>query len=298
MAKRKPKAKPNVLIVDGDPYAFQAAIQNEVAVFWNSEELEEDPSLEHIATAAIDVRKATLSAKARIVALAEKLNADVVLCLSDPRGRYFRNDLGSYKENRKLTVRPLCVREIKNMLAQEFETVIYPRLEGDDVIGILMTDPKFRPNQKKISVSIDKDLKTIPGWFMNPDKMIDAVEITQEEADRWFLAQTIGGDLTDGYGGAPGFGTTTALKYLEAEVSLELYDHILTSGPRKGQIEQRKREVPGATPWETVVSCYQIAGLDEEDALRNARMARILTADLWDAENQVPILWSPDNGSL
>jgi len=56
--------------------------------------------------------------------------------------------------------------------------------------------------------------------------------------------------------------------------------------------------VPAANHWETVVSCYEAAGLTEEDALLNARMARILTADLWNASTQRPVLWRPDLGAL
>jgi DNA polymerase-1 len=42
-----------------------------------------------------------------------------------------------------------------------------------------------------------------------------------------------------------------------------------------------------------VVDAYLKAGLTEEDALMNARMARILRAEDWDFENNEVKLWTP-----
>jgi DNA polymerase-1 len=283
MSTKRTRARKNVLIVDGDPYAYQAAIRHEVAVQWE----------DGVATAHVDTVQAVADAADRIRKLADKLKADAVLCLSCPTGRYFRNELGSYKAARKVMVRPLNLRGIKQGLAEEFETYIFPKLEGDDVIGILMTDPTFKPKQQKISVSIDKDLRTIPGLFVNPDKFEEPILIDQRAADLWFHAQAIAGDLTDGYSGAPGFGVQTAFKLLENGLKVETYLHTLERGPRKGDTEERKREIPASSLWETVVSCYEAVGLNEDVALFNARLARILTADLWDSTTKTPILWTP-----
>ena len=52
-----------------------------------------------------------------------------------------------------------------------------------------------------------------------------------------------------------------------------------------------------------VVSAFKDKGLTEEDALVNARLARILTADDYDFDKRQPKLWSPssdykvDNGA-
>lgn len=284
-----PKKKKRVLILDGDPYAFKSAVKHEEAVDWG----------DNIFTAHVDVNLATADAESQINDLKESLKADaVVFCYGGPNKKYFRHDLGSYKSERKVSIRPLCLKEVKEELASRFESVWLPDLEGDDVIGILMTDPEFYPGYEKIAVSIDKDLKTIPGLYLNPDKMDEPVERTPEECEIFFLSQAIAGDITDGYTGAPGFGMATAEKLLRKGVGVEKYLHTLTRGPRKGEQEERTREVPVDSLWDVVVSCYESTGLEEEDALLNARMARILTADLWDKENQKPILWSPDHGSL
>jgi DNA polymerase-1 len=47
------------------------------------------------------------------------------------------------------------------------------------------------------------------------------------------------------------------------------------------------------TPWEKVVFAYEAKDLTEEDALVQARVARILRASDYDFKNQKPILWSP-----
>lgn len=283
-----PKPKKRVLILDGDPYGFKAAVTHEEAIDWG----------DSVFTAHVDVKVAANSAAAQIEDLAEHLDAEVVFCWGGPNKKYFRHDLGSYKAARKVSIRPMCVPQIKEDLAERFESYWFPDLEGDDVIGILMTDPDFYPGYEKIAVSIDKDLKTIPGLYLNPDKMDEPVERSPEECEIFFLSQAIAGDITDGYAGAPGFGMATAEKLLRKCVVLEPYLHTLTRGPRKGQTEERTREVPADRLWDVVVSCYESTGLDESDALLNARMARILTADLWDKENQKPILWSPEHGAL
>lgn len=283
MAKKK-----RVLIIDGDPYAFKAALLNEYSI---------DDGDGWI-MAACHIRKAVALTIHEIEKLAKRLEAEIVFCWSGDNKKYFRHDLGSYKQNRSLSVRPLGVREVKEALADHFEDYWLPNTEADDVIGILATDPEYKPGYEKIIVSIDKDLKTIPGLFLNPDKMEKPVLRTKEDANIFFLSQAIAGDLTDGFSGAPGFGMSTAEKLLRDGKAIESYTHTLTRGVRKGQTEERRREVPAVNPWETVVSCYEFVGLDEEDALLNARMARILTADLWDKKTQTPILWRPENGAL
>jgi DNA polymerase-1 len=45
--------------------------------------------------------------------------------------------------------------------------------------------------------------------------------------------------------------------------------------------------------WKTIVKAFTDKGLTEEDALRNARLAKILTADEYDFTNNEPILWTP-----
>jgi DNA polymerase-1 len=91
------------------------------------------------------------------------------------------------------------------------------------------------------------------------------IDVTEEDAWRNFLTQTLTGDVTDGFPGCPGIGPVTAKKLLDTK---------------------------GAT-WETVKHVYLKAGLTEEDALTQARCARILHESDWDFEKGEVILWNP-----
>ena len=105
-------------------------------------------------------------------------------------------------------------------------------------------------------------MKQIPGQLFNLDK---SFTITKEGGAKWHLEQSISGDSTDGYLGIPTYGVKRAQSLFKEK---------------------------GYT-WKTGVGAYKEMGLDEEDALVNARLARILTSDDYDFERKQPILWSP-----
>ena len=130
-------------------------------------------------------------------------------------------------------------------------------LEADDAIGIYAT--KYPGN---IIVSPDKDMRQIPGKLYD---FKETVEITPDEGARWHLIQTMAGDNTDGYSGVPGIGVKKAEKIFEEK---------------------------GYT-WKAVVETFVEKDMTEEDALINARLARILTTDDYDHERKEPILWRP-----
>ena len=130
-------------------------------------------------------------------------------------------------------------------------------LEADDAMGIYATQHKGN-----IIVSPDKDMRQIPGKLYNLETTQD---ITAEEGTQWHYIQTLAGDQTDGYSGVPGIG----VKRAETLFNKEGYN------------------------WSTVVKAFEDKGLTEDDALLNARLARILTIDDYDTTRQEPILWTP-----
>ena len=73
------------------------------------------------------------------------------------------------------------------------------------------------------------------------------------------------GDQTDGYSGCPSIGIKRATTIFE----------------NKGY------------SWKAVIETFEEKGLTEEDALLNARLARILTADDYDFKRKEPIPWTP-----
>ena len=136
-----------------------------------------------------------------------------------------------------------------------------PGLEGDDVLGIMAT---MKSTEERIIVSIDKDMKTVPGRYARDD--FEVIEVSEDQADTWHLFQALTGDIVDGYKGCPGVGPK------KAEAILDGSKH----------------------PWEAVVTTFVKAGLTEDDALVQARVARILRASDYNFKAKQPILWRPN----
>ena len=62
--------------------------------------------------------------------------------------------------------------------------------------------------------------------------------------------------------------------------------------------EKAKKEEHDFGQIETTSKCAACGTyVTEEDALRNARLAKILTADDYDTEQSRPILWTPSDAS-
>jgi DNA polymerase-1 len=185
-------------------------------------------------------------------------HSDHVLAMGE--GPYFRHTIEpNYKPGRGR--KPLCFYDIRERMRETYKIVTMPGIEADDVLGILATKPN---NVDKIIVCKDKDLKQIPGKLWDGFKFSN---ITEPEADYWHLYQTLIGDKSDGYPGCTGVGPVKAEKILK----------VPTYGLK----------------WTEVVKAYEKAGLTEADALKQARLARILRWSDWDSKKKEPILWTP-----
>jgi DNA polymerase-1 len=152
---------------------------------------------------------------------------------------------------------------LKQYVIDEHYGIVFNSLEADDVLGILATDVSS-PEIEKIIVSIDKDLKQIPGQIYDGK---DLIPITKKQGDYWFLIQTLAGDSVDGYGGCPGIGVKTAQKLLDPKVSFK-------------------------KNWNTLVETYNKKGYSKEEVLQQARVARILRYDEYDMTQGEPLLWT------
>lgn len=193
----------------------------------------------------------------------------VFICLSARKN--FRKDiLPSYKANRSPGDRPILLDWLRGKVIAEgipgAEAMLIENLEADDVCGILSTSFQNQGYDTCI-VSPDKDMATIPGMWVTPKGIFS--ELPEERADFYHMLQTLMGDTTDNYKGCPGIGIKKGVMYLEAAT------------------EQ------GVPLWEIVLDCFQNVGLTEEDALTQARVARILRAEDWDSEKKEVILWEP-----
>lgn len=196
---------------------------------------------------------------------ADKLKADrVIVCLSDDFVNFRKRVLPSYKEARTGSARPVLLYDMKEALRSYYEVELWATLEADDVMGILATQ---ETDERRCIISGDKDMLTIPGWVWLPNRYEKPKLVSEVEADRFFLTQAITGDPTDGYKGAPGV------------------------GPKSKFVKAISESECTADMWTHVVAAYEHKGLSEEDALIQARCARILRASDWDGRQ--PILWNP-----
>lgn len=274
------------LLVDGDVVAYKVAASIERPVNWGD-------GIWTLHSCSAEGKDAVDST---IGKWAEALKADrVIIALTDQEANWRLDLWPAYKAHRKNVRKPICLRSMRDHLMEAYECFLRPRLEGDDVLGILATHPKLVPG-RKIIVSADKDFFTVPGEFLRTTKDNDGLEIvtvSQEEADRFHILQTIAGDPTDGYPGVPGWGMEGAKRVLDEGLVLVPREHTISRGPRKGQTETRWEAGPPGSPWEIVVSVYESKGLTEDAALIQARVARILRAGDYDFNKKRPRFWMP-----
>jgi hypothetical protein len=252
------------------------------------------PGLETPAVAAQDFDTLPERIDAEVASLIKYTKADhVIVCLSCPTAENWRlKVLPTYKGNRASTVRPVHLAAVKDYMEASYPSYRRDTLEADDIMGILSTmkglpknflaeHPEFDPKTRKVIVSEDKDMKTIPGWLFNPAKDKKPWLVSPEEADWWHLYQTLVGDITDGYKGCPGVGPKGAEEALQAP-----------NGERYGPW----------SAWQSVVAHFEAArdkktkqtlGLTEADALVQARVARICRASDYDFKQKEVVLWTP-----
>lgn len=249
-----------VALIDGDVFAYRVAAASETLI-----EVPNGPAIFDA-----DPADAASTLDDTIQGYADKIGADrIMVALSVPR--CFRYDvLPSYKSNRKDVRKPILLRGLKEHLTSKWGAKIKPKLEADDVLGIWATWSGIKG--KKVIVTIDKDLKQIPGYLFNPMHDEAAVRVTDHEADYWHMRQTLTGDTTDGYKGCPGIGPKKA-------------DAILFGvSPPWGATSE---------VWPAVTNAFAAKKLTEADALQQARVARICRASDYDFDKQEPILWNP-----
>lgn len=197
-----------------------------------------------------------------VTTVLDKLNYEgeyrIIMCISDTKVNFRKKILSTYKANRIGKRKPVCYSEVIEWIKRNYTTKMIPTLEADDVIGIAATHFKGQ----EVHCSGDKDFRSIPGIFYNFLKG-ELYHISEREADKWFYTQTLIGDKADNYDGCPGIGEKTAEKIFKKE----------------------------GVSWGTVKKTFLRKGLTEEDALQQARVARILRDTEW--KDGKPILWSP-----
>lgn len=190
--------------------------------------------------------------------LMEETEADGMIVALTDRENFRKNISSEYKANRKSQRKPLCLNAAREHLRNTYDTRTIPTLEADDVISMLADDDT-------IVVSPDKDLLQVPGYHFVDG---DLVKREPDECERWFYMQTLMGDSSDNYKGCPGVGPVKAEKLL-------------------------KDQTDPATLWGEVLTAFEKAGLNEDDALENARLAYLLKENDYNMKTNTVNLWQP-----
>lgn len=213
----------------------------------------------------VDLDYAIREAEALTVGWTQRAGcSDPLLCFTAPDNFRKSFDGADYKAGRG--EKPRAYWDVVAHLETRFQFLRWPRLEADDVMAILGTGHM----KSAVVVTIDKDLKTAPIRLFNPVRDIRPQYIRPFQADLFWMKQTLMGDPTDGYKGCPKIGPKRADAILESCISLEQM-------------------------WEAVVKNYEAAELSENEAILNARMARILRHEDYNQETQEYRLWHPTN---
>lgn len=188
-----------------------------------------------------------------------------LVCFSCAREDNFRRDhWPEYKTHRDGHVDPPQREAAKFYLTEAFRTLVRPRIEADDIMGIVGSAMK-----DSVIVTTDKDLRQVPGRHLNPDKDDAPVEVSLEEADRWFYTQWMAGDATDNVPGLFRWGPAKAARLLD-DTPREDWD-------------------------EAVMAAYRDhpKGYDPKYAVAMARCVRVLRSNEWNPNKAQPILWQP-----
>jgi len=164
--------------------------------------------------------------------------------------------LPEYKGHRNRK-KPCGYKRVIEDLKNQYPVIIMPTLEADDAMGIHAT---MHPGC--VICSPDKDMRQIPGELYDMEELFT---VSEEEGMQWHYIQTLAGDQTDGYSGVPGIGIKKATT---------LFDE-------KGY------------NWDTIAAAFIQKGLTEDDALVNARLAKILQVEDYDFKQDKPILFTP-----
>lgn len=254
-----------VALIDADIICYQAAAAAEEEVDWGDGEPSSVLGIENAIDRAREMieewRKGSQCKRAR-------------LCFSDRSGdkATFRYTFyPEYKGQRK--EKPKLHGEVYQWLKDNYAHSEVRGLEGDDVIGVLLTGDE---GGKYVAVSTDKDMKTLAGKHFNP-RTGESFKVSVPVANREWMYQTLTGDTVDNYKGCPFIGKKKADAILVDRLGLlKMWPRVVDT--YEAQYEKHSAKYDNLSPFDL--------------ALRNARCARILRA--CDYVGGKIRLWHPD----
>ena len=176
-----------------------------------------------------------------------------------------------YKSNRRGIRRAAGYKALRDWIQNNYETVVFPNVEADDVLGLMA-------EEGDLIYSPDKDLRTIHGLHISLAG--EVTHVNELQANQMFYKQVLTGDTSDGYGGCPGIGANakvfTSDEWLSCATDEQFWEFVQFHywSAKKKLLDKYEVKNP----------------LDH--CLKMARLARILRPGEYDFENERPILWN------
>lgn len=260
-------------LIDADSLLYKAGFSYEEKIDWNELELELNVTKE----SSISITSNVIEAKNAIDGLIEnimfKTGADDYELWLTGKGNFRYNVLDSYKSNRKDSRKPVSYTELWNYLMDKYDAHVAVGYEADDVV----VHKKTKYPEEYFLCAIDKDvLYQSVGTHYNYGKD-EFIEVTQEEAKRFFYFQVLAGDPVDGYCGCPNIGKVKANRILDdAEMQTRLVGVTMNM-----------------MYWRYVIEAYEAKDLTEDYAIQQARMASMHQLKEVSLNEYKVVLWNP-----
>lgn len=245
-------------------YRFCATVEQEID--WGCDLITVTTNVSEI-VAMIDGQLSRIASKAQEVR-GKKANIVGVISGKKEGVTNFRKILWpEYKDQRSQRRKPVGLKAVRERIMKagtltHCDVVLdtHPAVEADDGIAVIAHQFLFTENSGTVClVSDDKDFNTIPGVVLMSLDCQDRVFVDGRSAARMLFGQVLMGDSADNYPGCPGIGKVKANKIL-SEFSFATPESVRSA-------------------WEAVLIAYDNAGLNEQDALLQANLAYIISAD-------------------
>jgi hypothetical protein len=289
------------ILIDGDVLVYQVAFSVETPVYICgggvykrkgyaeaiSKQILKDKGLEVPVVKRVNVgseKELRANLKARIMTIMEDLGTDIKIYLTNSEiEENFRNTVATilpYKGNRAKSVKPVHYKRLREILISDFRAILVNGQEADDAMAIEQERLCDYHGNLDMSViaTIDKDLRTVPGWHYHLTKR--SLEfVTPQEADKTFYRQILTGDVTDNI---PGLTKLLKVVGRDEEANKLSYGHYLK------KYDQAAVDLNPRQCYNKVLSMYQDHGFGEKEIneIGNLLWMRRYEGQIWSEDKE------------